>query len=221
MNLQDKKPIISSSVFLAPNATVIGNVELAPSSSVWYGAVLRGDTAPIQVSERANVQDRAVVHAPSAIGAGSSICAGAVVDGAAIGAGCVVGSGAIVSRGASVRDGAVVRAGAVVPPGTVIRENEVWAGVPAVREGVVDDEERAVLETMAGEFVQLADAHAVETGKTHAQIEAEALREGLLSERSEDYNSHMGLIGREEEIVETQARLVEEDRRLQRAAGEV
>lgn len=219
MNLQDSKPIISSDVFLAPSASVIGNVELHPTSSVWYGAVVRADTAPITVGERASVQDRAVVHAPSVIGASATISAGAVVDAAAVGPASVIGPAAVVSKGAVVGAGSMVGPGSFVAPGTKIADGELWSGAPATKERALTAEEQQGMVQLAADHASLASAHATETGKTHEQIEAEKLRQELLDERSEDYNSHMGLIGREAEIVETQARLVEEDRRLQRQAG--
>lgn len=219
MNMQDSKPIISSDVFLAPSASIIGNVQLNPTSSIWYGAVVRGDTAPISIGEQASVQDRAVVHAPSTIGESSIISPGAVVDAAAIGPFSVIGPAAVISSGAVVGTGSMVGAGSVVAPGTVIGDGELWAGVPARRERMLTEGEREEMLVLAKDYARLASAHATETGKTPEQVEAEKLRQELLDERSEDYNSHMGLLGREKEMAEAQARLVEEDRRLQRQAG--
>lgn len=219
MNLMDSKPIISTDVFLAPSAAVIGNVELSASSSVWYGAVIRGDTGPIHIGERAAVQDRAVVHAVSRIGDGAVLAPGAIVDSASVSDGAYIGPAAIVGKGASVGAKSVVSAGSHVEPGTTIGDGELWSGVPAVKERMLTEAEIADLEKALEDLGSLASAHMVEAGKTHEQIEAEKLRYELLNERSEDYNSHLGLLGREEEIVEEQAKIVEEDRRLQRQAG--
>lgn len=219
MNLVDSKPIISSDVFLAPNASVIGNVELSSSSSVWYGAVVRGDTAPITIGERAAVQDRAVVHASSRIGAAAIVSAGAVVDSAAVGSGALIGPTAVIGKGATIGAKSVVSAGSFVEPGCVVGEGELWSGVPAIRERMLTEGEMKEVEKIAEDVGTLASAHMVETGKTHEQIEAEKLRQELMDERSDDYNSHLGLLGKEKEIVEDQARFIEEDRRLQRQAG--
>lgn len=219
MNLRDSKPIISSDVFLAPSATVIGNVELHASSSVWYGAVIRGDTGPITIGERAAVQDRAVIHAPSRVGAAATISCGAVVEAAAVGPNSVVGPTAVIAKGAVVGAGSIVAPGSYVAPGTEIADGELWSGVPAVRERTLSPQEQEAIKQASIDMANLASAHATEAGKTHEQIEAEKLRQELLDERSEDYNSHMGLIGKEAEIIETQARIVEEDRRLQRQSG--
>lgn len=219
MNLRDSKPVISSDVFLAPSASVIGNVELHASSSVWYGAVVRGDTGPVTIGERASVQDRAVIHAASRVGAAATISAGAVVESAAVGPNSVIGPSAVVAKGSVVGAGSMVAPGSYVAPGTQILDGELWSGVPATRERVLTAQEQEEMVQISIDIASLASAHATETGKTHEQIEAEKLRQQLLDERSEDYNSHLGLIGREAEIVETQARVVEEDRRLQRQSG--
>lgn len=219
MNLQDSKPIIASDVFLAPSASVIGNVELHASSSVWYGAVVRGDTGPITIGERASIQDRAVVHAASRVGAAATISSGAVIESAAVGPNSVIGPSAVIAKGAVVGSASIVAPGSYVAPGTQIADGELWSGAPATRERALTAEEQEEMKQISADTANLASAHAIETGKTHEQIEAEKLRQELLEERSEDYNSHLGLIGREAEIVEIQARIVEEDQRLQRQAG--
>lgn len=219
MNLQDTKPVIASDVFLAPSASVIGNVELHASSSVWYGAVLRGDTGPITIGERASIQDRAVIHPASRVGAATTISSGAVIESAAVGPNSFIGPSVVLAKGSVVGAGAMVASGSYVAPGTQIADGDLWSGAPATRERALSPQEQDDMKQMSMDTANLASAHATETGKTHEQIEAEKLRQELLDERSEDYNSHLGLIGKETEIVETQARIVEEDRRLQRQAG--
>lgn len=219
MNLQLSKPIISTDVFLAPNASVIGNVEVQSSASVWYGAVVRGDTAPIELGERCSIGDRAVVRGATRVSPGATVEPGAVVDSANIGEGAVIGAGAVLAPGTVVGAGSVVRAGSFVAEGMRIGDHEVWEGSPAQKVGSVNAQERERMASVVEKIVSLASAHAVECGKTPEQIEAEKLRQELMEERSEDYNSHMGLLGREEEVAETQARLIEQDADEQRKAG--
>lgn len=219
MNLETNKPIISADVFLAPSASVIGNVEVQSSASVWYGAVVRGDTAPIELGERSSIGDRAVVHGPSRIASDVTIGPGAVIDSAEIGSGAVVSAGAIISPGVVIGAGAVVRPSSFLGPGVVAGEGEIWAGVPAQKIDTVSDAERQKISENVERTVALASAHADECGKTHEQVEAEKLRQTLLEERTEDYESHMGLLGREREMVDIQARLIEEEREAQRKAG--
>ena len=100
--------------YIAPNATVVGNVTLADGVSVWYGAVLRGDTGTITVGENSNVQDNCVIHEKTTVGKGCSIGHGAILHGCTVGDNCVVGMGAIVLNGAVLGEHCLVGAGAVV-----------------------------------------------------------------------------------------------------------
>lgn len=219
MNLVDAKPIIGENVFLAPSASVIGNVKLGSSSSVWYGSVLRGDVNTISVGDRSNVQDRAVVYGvgptskPCVIGSSVTIGQSAVVHSAMIADEAMIGMGAVVMDGAKVMKHALVAAGSVVPENAVVGEGELWAGAPANMVRKLTTEEIDAIVASAEDYVSLAAAHAHEAGKSPDQIEAEKLRRQLLEERSDDYNSHLGLLGREEEIVETQARIIESHRK--------
>ena len=100
--------------YIAPNATVVGNVTLADGVSVWYGAVLRGDTGTITVGENSNVQDNCVIHEKTTVGKGCSIGHGAILHGCTVGDNCVIGMGAIVLNGAVLGEHCLVGAGAVV-----------------------------------------------------------------------------------------------------------
>lgn len=219
MNLETNKPIISSDVFLAPNASIIGNVEIQSSASVWYGAVVRGDTAPIEIGERSSVGDRAVVRGASRVAQSALVGPGAIIDGADIGAGAVVGAGAVISKGVVIGAGSVVRPGSYLLQGVKVGEGEVWAGSPAQKIEMISDAEKQENLDHIEHTVTLASAHSAECGKTHEQLEAEALRQMLTEERTEDYNSHLGVLGQEKEIVETQARLIEAEREEQRKIG--
>lgn len=219
MNLMDAKPIIGENVFIAPSASVIGNVELGASSSVWYGTVLRADTNAISIGARSNVQDRAVLYVskhpatePTVVGSSVTIGHGAVVHGATISDESMIGMGAIVENGATVKKHALVAAGSVVPSKTVVGEGELWAGAPAQMVRKLTTEEISAILASSDDYVNLAAAHSAEAGKTHEQIEGEKLRRELLDERSDDYNSHLGQLGQERELVETQARLIEKNR---------
>lgn len=219
MNLMDTKPIISSDVFLAPNASLIGNVEVQQSASIWYGAVVRADTAPISIGAGASIGDRVVIRGATLIGPRATIEPSAVIDGAKIGEGAVVGAGAVLGQGCSLGVGSILRPGTFLPNGVSVNDGEIWQGAPAQFVANVDDEMRANIERKVEDTLQLASAHAAECGKTHEQIEAEKLRQQLMDQRTEDYNSHMGLLGKEEQIVETQARVIEADREEQRKVG--
>ncbi len=142
--LGDKRPLIAESAFVALGAYVIGAVHLEEDSSVWYGAVLRGDTEPIRVGRRTNVQDGCVLHTdpgyPAIVGEGCVIGHKAVVHGCRIGDGCLIGINATVLTGAEIGEGSVVAAGAVVPEGREFPARSLIVGVPARRMGEVTDE---------------------------------------------------------------------------------
>lgn len=131
--------------WVAPSATVIGKVALGEDASVWFGAVLRGDTEYIRIGDRSNVQDNAVLHTdagfPLTVAEGCTIGHGAIVHGCTIGAGSLVGMGAIILNGASIGQSCLIGAGALVTTGTVIPDRSLVLGSPAkVVRQLTDDE---------------------------------------------------------------------------------
>ena len=142
-------PRIADSAWIAPTASVVGDVVLGDRSSVWFGSVLRGDEERIEIGAETNVQDGVVVHTTQ------GLCGVSVADGVVIGHGamlhsCAVETAALIGIGARVLDlavvgeDAIVAAGAVVAPATRVGRREMWAGVPArrVREVTAADLER-------------------------------------------------------------------------------
>lgn len=128
-------PSIAGGVFIAPTAAVIGKVSLASGTSIWFGAVLRGDVCSIEIGEGSNVQDGAVLHADGGgrvtIGRDVTIGHRAIIHGCHIGDGALIGMGAIVLDGAEIGAGALIGAGAVVGPGKRVPGGTLWLGCPA------------------------------------------------------------------------------------------
>ena len=128
-------PQLHPSAFVAPSADLIGHVILGAHSSVWFGAVLRGDTEAVTVGEGSNVQDGAVLHAdpgfPCTLGAGVTVGHRAIVHGATCAAGSLVGMGAIMLNGSRLGAGAVLGAGALLPEGREVPEGMLALGIPA------------------------------------------------------------------------------------------
>lgn len=126
---------IDSAAFIAANATVLGDVEVGAESSVWYGAIVRGDTASIRIGKQTNIQDLCVLHAdpgfPCSLGDRVSVGHGAIVHGATIEDDVLVGMRAVIMNGARVGAGSIVGVGAVVTEGVVIPPNSVVLGMPA------------------------------------------------------------------------------------------
>ena len=120
--------------FIAPTATVIGDVSLGADTGIWFGAVVRGDKDRIEIGNGSNIQDNAVVHTskgyPTLIGKEVSVGHGAILHGCTISDRVLVGMGAIVMNGAVVGEDSIIAAGAVVTEGAVIPPGSVVMGVP-------------------------------------------------------------------------------------------
>ncbi len=129
-------PKIAEDVFLAENATVIGDVEIGAGSSIWYQAVLRGDVHSIRIGQRTNIQDLAMVHctyeySPTVVGDDVTVGHGAVVHGCEVKDRCLIGMNAVILDKAVVGPDTVVAAGAVVLEGMVLESGYLYGGVPA------------------------------------------------------------------------------------------
>ncbi len=133
--LGDRSPVVPDSAWVAPNATLVGSVSLGEGSSVFYGAVLRGDNEPITIGPRSNVQDNAVFHVakgqPVVLGEGVSVGHSAVIHGATIGDHVLVGMGATVLNGSVIGDEVLIAAGALVTEGMTVPPRTLVAGLPA------------------------------------------------------------------------------------------
>ncbi len=128
-------PTVDPRALVLPNATVVGDVCLGPESSVWFGAVVRGDDGPIRIGTGSNVQDGSVIHVsdtfPTRIGDWVTIGHCVHLHACTLEDECLIGSGAIVLDGATDERHGQVAAGALVSPGKTVRSGELWAGVPA------------------------------------------------------------------------------------------
>jgi carbonic anhydrase/acetyltransferase-like protein (isoleucine patch superfamily) len=135
LTVHGRQPQLAPGVFLAPTATVAGDVHLAPGVSVWFGCVLRSERATLTVGEDTNLQDLTVVHTdegvPTTIGARVTVGHRAILHGCTVEDDVLIGMGAIVLNGARVGRGAVVAAGAVVREGMEVPAGTLAVGVPA------------------------------------------------------------------------------------------
>ena len=140
-----KSPKIAASTFVAPSATIIGDVTLEEDASVWFGAVLRAESAPIRVGKRSNIQDNCVIHTdegfPVDIGDGVSIGHLAVVHGARIGSNCLVGMSATLLNGATIGENSMVAAGSLVTQGASMPQGVLVLGSPAIAKRKLSEEE--------------------------------------------------------------------------------
>jgi carbonic anhydrase/acetyltransferase-like protein (isoleucine patch superfamily) len=167
--LGDRVPRVDPSAFLAPGASVLGDVTIGARSGVWYTTVLRADTETITVGAGTNLQDGCVVHAdpgfPAVIGDDVSVGHRAVLHGCVIAGGVLIGMGAVVLNGARVGAGSLVAAGAVVPEGAEIPEGSLVAGVPGkVRRGLSAEERADIIANAARYRDRAAEHHAALAG---------------------------------------------------------
>jgi len=164
---EGREPAVSPGAWIAPTATLIGDVRVEPEASVWYGAVLRGDFGTIVVRRGANVQDGSVLHGGAdpvtEVGQGATIGHLCVVHGAVIGTEALVGNGATVLDGAVIGPHALVAAGATVPPGMKIPGGMLAAGVPARILREISGGARQWVETNPEVYRALARRHAAST----------------------------------------------------------
>lgn len=156
-------PALDDTAWAAPNATLIGDITIGERSSVFYGAVLRGDLDSITIGSGSNLQDNVTVHCdigvPTVVGNGVSVGHGAILHGCTVEDDCLIGMGATVLNRAVIGAGSLVAAGSVVLEGTIIPPGSLVAGVPAKVRRELTAEDRAGVIANASHYVELSAAH--------------------------------------------------------------
>ena len=156
-----KYPQIADDVFIAPNATIIGDVIIQEGANIWFGAVLRGDEHQIVIGPRVSVQDNSVIH----VGPNNStiVEADATIGHLVMLEGCYIEAGALIGMNATVLDGARIGAGALIAAGSVVREGQenpsdmLAAGVPAQIKGPMSDAARQHVQAASADYQRFAD----------------------------------------------------------------
>ena len=166
MILQHKgvAPQIAPSVFLAPNACVIGDVQIDEQASLWFNVLVRGDVNYIRIGKRTNIQDGTVIHVthkthPTIIGDDVSIGHGVIVHGCNVQDGCLIGIGAILLDGVDVGEFSMVAAGSLLTPGTKIPPRSLVMGSPARVKRKLTEAECADYQSIAERYVGYRDAY--------------------------------------------------------------
>lgn len=158
-----RAPDIAKAAFVAPNATVMGNVILGAGSSVWYGCVLRGDINSISVGEGSNVQDGTIVHLADEygvqVGSYTTIGHAAIIHACQIGNECLIGMGATILDGAKIGDRCIVGANALVTQRFVAPAGSMILGAPAKVVRPLTDEEQRSLRRWAEKYIEVAKTH--------------------------------------------------------------
>jgi carbonic anhydrase/acetyltransferase-like protein (isoleucine patch superfamily) len=145
LTVQGKDPQFGENCFIAPNATIVGDVVMGNDCSIWFNAVIRGDVHYIQMGDKVNVQDGAIIHCtylkhPTNIGNNVSIGHNAMVHGCTIHDNVLIGMGSIVMDGCVIHSNSIIAAGAVVLEGTTVEAGSIYAGIPAKKVKMVSEE---------------------------------------------------------------------------------
>ena len=156
-----KSPRIHESAWLAPNATITGDVEIGPEANVWFGAVIRGDVHWVRIGARANIQDLAMIHVTTGrnetiLEEDVTVGHKAALHGCTVRRAALIGIGAIVLDKADIGEESLIGAGSVVTPGTVIPAGVLAVGSPCKVRRELTDEERAGLRASAPHYVRVA-----------------------------------------------------------------
>ena len=158
-------PRVHPDAWVAPGAVIVGDVEIGPESSVWYGTVVRGDVHFVRIGARTNLQDGSIFHVtrdrhPCRVGDEVTVGHRATVHGCTVHDGALIGIGAIVLDGAEIGEGALVGAGSVVAPGTRIAAGVVALGIPARVVRSLSEVERGEQRARTLAYVETARLHA-------------------------------------------------------------
>jgi carbonic anhydrase/acetyltransferase-like protein (isoleucine patch superfamily) len=165
-----KTPKIAADAFIAPTATIIGDVEIGPGSSIWFGTVLRGDTGPIRIGANCSVQDNSVLHVyhtderpyPTILNDGVTIGHGVMIEGSEIGPKSLVGMNAVILPLSRIGSQSIVAAGAVVLMNATFPDRALIAGAPAKFKRELDDEAVAGNDFSIREYAELAQRYRAE-----------------------------------------------------------
>jgi len=155
-----KKPKIDETVYIADSAEIIGDVEIGENSSIWHGAVLRGDSHYIKIGKNTSVQDNSVLHGtvdrfPTIVGDNVSVGHNAIVHGCVIGNNCIIGMGSIILEGAEIGDWCIIGACSVVTEGAKIPSESIVIGIPGKVVKKVSEEHKSRITENWKAYVEL------------------------------------------------------------------
>ena len=160
--VKDKNPQWGNDCFIAPNATIVGDVVMGDNCSVWFNAVIRGDVNSITIGSESNIQDGAVIHATylkasTTIGNRVSVGHNAIVHGCVLKNNILVGMGAIIMDNALVEEYCIIAAGSVVLENTHCESGYIYAGTPAKKIKPITEEQRALLNKLPDNYIMYSD----------------------------------------------------------------
>ncbi|KAF8661889.1 hypothetical protein HU200_056849 [Digitaria exilis] len=209
MNIFDKTPHVHRDAFVAPSASLIGDVQVGAGASIWYGCVLRGDANNVQIGSGTNIQDNSLVHVaksnlsgkvfPTIIGHSAVLQGCTVEDEAFVGMGATLLDGVVVEKHGMVAAGALVRQNTRIPSGEVVHHflscplPLVWGGNPAKFLRKLTADEIAFIAESAGNYFKLSKEHAAENAKPLEKVEFEKVLRSKFAHQDEEYDSTIGV----------------------------
>tara|TARA_B000000532_G_C18716520_1_gene340604 strand:- start:162 stop:677 length:516 start_codon:yes stop_codon:yes gene_type:complete len=153
-------PIFGDNIFIAENATVIGQVIIGNNSSLWYNSVIRGDVNKISIGNKVNIQDGAIIHCTynkfaTIIGNNVSIGHNAIIHGCTIKDNVLIGMGAVIMDGAIIESNSIIAAGSVVTEGMIVESYSIYAGIPATKKSQIKDSQiKNIINKSADNYVK-------------------------------------------------------------------
>ena len=161
LSFKDKAPNIKSDCFIAPNATIIGDVEIGAQSSVWFGTVIRGDVFHIRIGCNTNIQDNSVIHVTTnkhstTIGNNVTIGHSVTLHGCSIKDNVLIGIGSIVMDQSEIGEWSIIAAGSVLKPGTKVPSGKLWGGIPAKEIRDLNENEIEWIKQLSNNYINLA-----------------------------------------------------------------
>lgn len=171
---ESHQPKIGERTYIDPNATIIGNVEIADDCSIWPGAVIRGDIHSIKIGNRNSIQDNSVIHVthasdyypngyPTSIGDDVTVGHRVILHGCTIESRCLIGMGSIIMDGAIVHNDVIIGAGSLVSPGKELESGYLWLGSPIKKQRKLTKEELTYLTYAAQHYVELKNRYLQQT----------------------------------------------------------
>lgn len=156
-------PTIASDTFIAPTATIIGDVNIEKGASIWYGTVVRGDIAAIRIGANTNIQDNCTIHTdlnkPAIIGDNVTVGHNAVVHGCTVEDNCLIGMNAVILSGAHIKTSSIIAAGALIKEGQIAGPYQLLAGMPAIFKKELSKDILEILKLPVNEYLELAKDH--------------------------------------------------------------
>ncbi len=151
------QPILEPHTYLAETAAVIGSVTVRSGASIWYGAVLRGDSGAITIGERTNIQDNVTIHEETSVGHDVTVGHNAVLHGCRVEPHCLIGMNCTILDGTVIGEGSIVAAGCLIPKGQIIPAGSIVMGVPGKITGRTPDNFIELMKLSASHYIELAE----------------------------------------------------------------